>query len=321
VPFVFDREFGYVDAEGRLLFRGTAPYRAAVGRDAFISYPQIPENLVVQGPRGEFRFAVDRTGYPVIADQGVLIVDPDGVSLDSFDLEGQWRWRQVLPASITTLSSRAGLTVTGTVGGSVHAFDSGGDQIPVEATAVGTSGVVHAIEVAPDGASFATVIGSDPRRSDGGARQVTLSLYRFEGDRAVPVLRRQYLRDEMIAPVVRFPRQEPLLIYSRETADGEPEIVIDDLDTGAEYPFGTQFPVTGVAEDNTTGLNWILSRSSRRDASQGFAFPGRLTALAGDATQAVSLPFAADRAEIMTVGELVAVHLDDRILAFSLRER
>ncbi|MFP4550377.1 MAG: hypothetical protein ACLFNT_06195 [Spirochaetales bacterium] len=330
IPFEFQSEFGYLSAAGTLAYRGSSAYQVSLGSRQFVSYDQRPRSLVVQDSRGDFLFTVDTPGYPLVNDGQILVIAPDGVTLSSVLPDGQWQWQQTLPSNITALRARGGLTVAGVLGGSVHAIDSQGRALLVDAASVDTSGVVQNVAVSSDGRAFATTSSPEFLLAAESVAEMSLALYQVSEERAVPVLRRRYLRNARALPAIYLAESDPLLIYTtqrpRERAEGVSrtfveETIIANLETGTEVRVQTVNPVGAIEEQAGHGLYWLLARSTQPDPGRGFRYANELASVDASGVRPISLEMAADVADLQIVGDLLIAQVDDRLLAFSIEER
>jgi len=330
IPYEIGSEFGFLTEAGTLAYGGTAAYQVAFGPQQFVSYSQLPRSLVVQDTRGAFLHTIDTPGYPIVTDGQTLVIGPDGVTLSSIDADGSWSWQQTLPSNITALSAGGGLTVAGVLGGSAHATDSEGRALVVDAAAVDTSGVVQNVAVGSEGRSFVTTSSTEFLFAADDPSEMTLALYQVSEGRAVPVLRRQYLRNPDALPVIYLAAGDPLLIYTGrrelESSDAGPlrsveETVMANVETGSEVRVETGRPVRLITEQAGLGLYWFLSRSVQPDPARGFRHGIGLTSVTAEGVRPLFIEMAADTTNLQIEDDLVIARVDDRVLAFRIEER
>ena len=160
------RWFGYVLADGSLLYAAQTLYGVALSELGFINYPKLADTFVFQDPQGRFQFAVQSFGYPLLDERGERLysISTNLNQLSRLERDGETIWTAGFVAPISTLNLHQDECLVGLLDGTLKLIDKqgairqelepGGSRIPV----------ILASAVSPDGRRLAVVSGIDPQR-------------------------------------------------------------------------------------------------------------------------------------------------------------
>jgi hypothetical protein len=162
-PFSLSGYLGYVNGQGKLLFREALAYGAALERDFFINYPAFPLNLFIRDRQGNF-LGNTGGGYPFIRGGRLFLVSPDGYGLSHIDERGAVLWQRKFSSLITAADAGAEKTVVGFLDGKTIVLGSDG-SVEYE-TSVEKEGpsVTFQTGIAGDGLFFTEIGGIRPQR-------------------------------------------------------------------------------------------------------------------------------------------------------------
>lgn len=320
IPYRIGDVFGYLDRSGTVLYQGIASERVALASDRFVLFGENSGSVVVQSPTGAFLHSINQSGYPYLFPDGLIMVDSDGLSVSGYDSEGRRLWHHSFDSTVTAIAGSEDLTVIGLAGGGVRAVDRSGTLLDVDAAAVGLSGVTQAVSVRPDGGAFAVVSGAEIVVTSEQARSMFVTLYEVQDGGAVPILRREFVRDPFRTPDLTVGASGEKLVFS-EREEGSGSIRVIDLQSGDEYAIAATHPPASVTLDNTESFLWVLEQAERPDPSRGFRYPARVTYASAAGRPVIHAEFAADTLSMRHYGEVATITVDDRLLGLRVERR
>ena len=163
-PFRLQRHLGYIDEQGKLLFREDITYDAAIGPDFFVNYPAVPLHLVIRGQRGEFLGNISENGYPFVLGGDLYVISPDGHSLSRVDKRGETLWKKTFASLITVADKgKAGL-VLGFLNGAFAVLSDDGTTLHEVPAGHEALSVALQAGIADDALYFACLVGGSPQR-------------------------------------------------------------------------------------------------------------------------------------------------------------
>ncbi len=207
-PFVGSRFFGYLDEEGRVLFREEILFDVAVSQDSFINYSRMGESLVYRSPNESFFYRIDGEGYPVYRRNRLFLLSHDRMSIISIAPGGESRFRLDFPSLITSLDAGPKTIAVGLLNGTAAIHDLDGKRITV-LQPTEDKRPVYAVALSPKGSYVALVRGYGPQQ---------LTVFRKKSGE-VKELKRWSTEEAILREVLlRFSDDERLLF--REKANG-----------------------------------------------------------------------------------------------------
>ena len=184
-PFQLGSRFGYVQADGSVPFAGTALYRVALSATAFVSYPRLGTDWILQDSSGQRLASFSGSGYPLLGPDGnrIFNVKTDLSGIIELDKSGGTLWERDFPALMTTISLQGDSLVVGLLNGSLLLINRQGSPLVQYAPGGSRIPVVLGSAVSADGSLVAAVSGIGPqyltvlrRQASGYAPIATLGL-------------------------------------------------------------------------------------------------------------------------------------------------
>ena len=163
-PFRLSGYIGYIDEQGRLLFREEIAYDAALGPDFFVNYPAVPLNLIIRNQKGEFIGNIGESGYPFVCGGKLYILSPDGYGLARVDMRGDILWKRNFTSLITVADMGDNSMVLGFLNGAFTVLGEDGSvkhEVPAER---GNLAAALQAGIADDALYFTCLSGGSPQR-------------------------------------------------------------------------------------------------------------------------------------------------------------
>lgn len=320
LPIRVDGTFAYVDASGRVVTTGRVAHDVALADDAFVNYGRLPSQLVVQSPSGEYLSSLPVSGYPFFDHDRLFVVSSGGGTLSEWTRGGTERWRVELAAPLTAIAASRGYAGLGLAAGGPMVFDDAGEPIELQRASVTIEPMVYAVGVSDDPGRFAVISGARAEAVEAeDALPATVTLYELADRRGVPVVRKSIARTGEAAPIVRLFDDGQMLAYT--TWADEPRFVMLDVASGDEFRVELRYPAVDALEVDSPRLKAVLSVSTRRDPSRGFARPTELALASSTGIVPIRAGWASDVSAVDVHADLLTVRIDDRVLGVRLGVR
>lgn len=164
-PFQLGDVFGYVKADGTVLYSARAPYRVALSATGFVSYTRLGTDWILQDTSGRPITAFSGSGYPLIGPDGsrIFSIKTDLSGLIELDRNGGALWERDFPTMVTTASLQADLLLVGLLNGSMILVDRKGSSVFEYSPKGSRIAVILGVAVSPDGSLLAAVSGIGPQ--------------------------------------------------------------------------------------------------------------------------------------------------------------
>ena len=245
-PFQLGSRFGYVHADGSVLFAGTALYRVALSTTAFVNYTRLGTDWILQDSSGQRLASFSGSGYPLLGPDGnrIFNVKTDLSGIIELDKSGSALWERDFPALMTTLSLQGDSLVVGLLNGSLLLINRQGSPL---------------VQYAPGGSRIPVILGS--ALSADGSLVAALSGI---GPQYLTVLRRQATGYAPIAAVGLATD------FRREVRMG--------FSPDSRWLYLEGQDAAGIFDPAAASLRWVKLRG--RLAGGAFAWAGRYAAVA-----------------------------------------
>jgi hypothetical protein len=163
--FKAGRWFGYVRADGGLLYTAETLHGVALSDSGFISFAKLAENFVFQDPAGRFLSGFHAFGYPVLDEGGgrLYSISTGLNGLSRLDRDGERLWSVEFFSPITSLALHADDCLVGLLDGTVKLIDVQGKIVQELVPQASRIPVILATAFSPDGRRLAVVSGIDPQ--------------------------------------------------------------------------------------------------------------------------------------------------------------
>jgi hypothetical protein len=162
--------FGYVDPNGALLRVEPVFYDVTLNDAYYANYAKAADSITVRRWDGSIAATLHGSVWPLIpqaSTDAILFFSADLTMLGEASTEGAVRWRRDLGSLITCVAySPLGPTrvLAGTVDGTLHLLDSGGEETQGLAGEGSRVAGVYGCAASPDGRWVAAVLGLGPQR-------------------------------------------------------------------------------------------------------------------------------------------------------------
>ncbi|MFW6356402.1 MAG: hypothetical protein ACOC2Y_06745 [Spirochaetota bacterium] len=317
LPVVLDSVFGYLDADGRLVYRGRVAHRVALSSHSFINYSRTPAQLIVQDSSGEFRSSIPLAGYPVFVEGRLFVVSDGGGAVSEWSRDGRRLWGIELPSPLSAIDASPEYAALGLVAGGALVVGRNGERIEMQRPSAVAQPLVQSVALSGDPPRFAVISAQPrPRETHRAGLAATVTVYDLTSGSGTPVVRRSIAADGAGDPLVALLNGGRTLAYS--TAFDSPALVGLDIETGDEFRVPLAYPAADSAELGEPDLTALLATSRTRDPARAFARPSELVFVSDDGLVPIRISWAADATAMRRFGSRIVVRADDRLLGFGL---
>ncbi len=282
--------FGYLGDSGTVLFASDVLHHVSMTDERFVNYPDVSQTVVLHGPDGTMRSAIDAAGYPLLFEDRMLLLLPDGTTIAEWSIDGATAhrvWQYSIASVYSAIDVAGDVTLVGDIDGRLVALDGAGGELLHYRSRSGRLPVVVAVALSSDAMMAAALIDVEPqrvvvyRRDDEGYTQTA--------EYTLPASLRRPAR-------MRFLLDDRFLVWEQPHALAGVRL---DTDTRFELPLGA--PVVDFAAVEDLGLLAVLYAS---EATGGDAAADAI----GD-TDAAADAAAADTASTGDAGDAGAAEL------------
>lgn len=162
VSFSLGDHFGYFTDEMALTYWAERDYRVAISDSSFINYPKIPSVLDIQQSNGEGRAIIETTGYPLLAEDKIVVLSDSFISL--YDLDGNLFWKKEILSFVTTISVNSDHVLIGYLDGLCELISMSGQVILSYRPGGSRIESIYSSALSEDGQHIALISGLDPQR-------------------------------------------------------------------------------------------------------------------------------------------------------------
>ncbi len=253
VPFDLGGLFGYVNIKGDLLLKEEKLFGLAIDRTRYVSFPNVPENLVLHDNAGRVTETLEAVGYPILLDGRLLIISTSRSAIAEMTGGEAPSWKREYTTVITDIDARAGLIALGLLDSRIQVLERSGEAVLDLELKGSRINAVYGCALSDDTSKLAVIHGIDPQYVsiiDMMSEAVEITNYRLESE---------YRTTRFL----RFFDSDRYLVIEENT-----ELKILDLEKNSDHRVSIQgsFVNAGVfAGDN---LIWVLSEA---DGASGFS--------------------------------------------------
>lgn len=306
VPFTTPHSYGYLSEFGSVTLRGRLLHGVAMDPQHFVSYPRVPDQLILQRSNGAFEASLPGSAYPHIEAGRLFTISSNGSLLSEWNPQGGQLWSVRLPGPIGVMSAGEDYVVAGLGTGGLVAIDSAGDGKHIEVAGDSDAGIVYGIDVDSKHQQFAVLAEVDPG---------VITVFESREERFVPVFQRDVALAARRSAIVQFDTTGELVVY--ETAEG---LRLTNTQTGLTAEVGLSSAVRRVVEDDAIGVFAVLGVGKMPDPSLGFRRRVSLFWITSGGTIVAAAPFAAEHVDMSTTNGYIYLTRDDRILKLRISQ-
>ncbi|MGA2976084.1 MAG: hypothetical protein ABSF77_12305 [Spirochaetia bacterium] len=164
-PFQLGDTFGYVSAEGAVVYAARTLFRVALSDAGFVNYTRLGTDWIVQSPGGGRILSFSGNGYPLLSPEGdrIFNVKSDLSGLIELDSSGETLWSRDFPAMMTSISLHGDSLLVGLLNGTLVLLNRKGYPVLEYAPAGSRIPVIVGDAVSADGSLIASISGIDPQ--------------------------------------------------------------------------------------------------------------------------------------------------------------
>jgi hypothetical protein len=164
-PFQLGDLFGYVGANGDILYAEKTLFRVALSQAGFVNHTRLGTNWILQNVRGARVLGFSGYGYPLLSNDGarIFIVKSDLSGLIEVDRAGDVIWNRDFPAILTTVSVPGDYLLVGLLNGTLLLLNGRGSPVYEHVMGGSRLPVILGAAVSADGALMASVSGIAPQ--------------------------------------------------------------------------------------------------------------------------------------------------------------
>jgi hypothetical protein len=164
-PFQLGDLFGYVQADGTILYTGKAQYRVALSATGFLAYTRLGTDWILQDTAGRPVAAFAGNGYPFLGPEGnrIFNVKSDLSGIIELDRNGGALWERDFPTLVTAASQQGEVLLVGLLNGSLLLLDGKGEPLFEYSPKGSRIPIIVGVAVSPDASLLAAVSGIGPQ--------------------------------------------------------------------------------------------------------------------------------------------------------------
>ncbi|MBN1699694.1 MAG: hypothetical protein JW881_19415 [Spirochaetales bacterium] len=161
--------FGYIDGDGRLIYKDTVLYNVTLSENGFINYSSIQDEnqaMVFFNPYGEFISSFNNPGYPLFSGSGdrLFLVKTNATGLCEITFEGEKIWEAEFASILTGFSAGSDIVAVGLLNGIINIFDRSGKCIHTIESRESRLSVIYGCLVSNTGRYIAALYGIDKQK-------------------------------------------------------------------------------------------------------------------------------------------------------------
>lgn len=162
ISFTLGDHFGYFTEDMELSYLNLQDFRVAVSDQAFIKYSKVPSILDIQDSVGRGKAVIEKSGYPVIEKDRIVVLSESHISL--YDLEGNLLWEKVILSYITSIAVSNGDVLVGFLDGSCKLIGESGEVLLNYRPGGSRIESIYGVALSGDTRTIALISGLDPQR-------------------------------------------------------------------------------------------------------------------------------------------------------------
>lgn len=162
--FLLGDTLGYLDEQGRLLYKEKVLHGAVVLDKGFINYSSLPQNIIIKDPRGKIIASTKAKGYPFSRRDKLFLLSFDGCSLAEITAKGALVWEKDFNELITAVDATSTQTIIGLWDGRVFLIGEKGKVEFSEQVANLPYNIIYAVILSEENRWFGAVYGLNPQR-------------------------------------------------------------------------------------------------------------------------------------------------------------
>jgi hypothetical protein len=173
IPFRLGDTFGFVSEKGALSLSEAVLYDVSFDENfssggGFVSFSSVSDNLVFRDRKGDFLFAIETFGYPILMNGRIFVISTDRQTLAEYDDTGAMLWRKsytsiITAAHATSLGNSDPLIVVGLLNGRTEVLSRSGSLVFTAESEGSRIAVTYGCGISKDGQYIAISSGIDPR--------------------------------------------------------------------------------------------------------------------------------------------------------------
>ena len=164
VPFETDGFFGYLDMSGSVHFQEHTLYDVALSETGYINYSRLSDSLVLKNTEGDIRDSLDIIGYPMYAENRLLVFSPDRLRLSEYDTAGECVWTYSFNALITAIDVSREFILAGLVNGTLVLLSNQGEELYSVKPGGSRVEIIYGCAFTRDAGRLAVISGLDPQK-------------------------------------------------------------------------------------------------------------------------------------------------------------
>jgi hypothetical protein len=161
--------FGFLDSDGKVIYKDAINYNITLSDKGFINYSSIQDenqSLIFLNHYGEYISSFIKPGYPLFSRNGerLFLIKTNATGFREVTLEGEDLWEVTFASIITGFSANRDLIAVGLLNGILKLFKKGGECIYTLGPRESRLSVIYGCAVSNRGSEVAAVYGIDPQK-------------------------------------------------------------------------------------------------------------------------------------------------------------
>lgn len=257
VPFKLGQTLGYIDSNGKILYRYSFPWKSSITENFFTVYDLNSTKFNIWDQKGQIITTIDAAGFPFLEQDRIFLFGPGGNNFAKYDVSGKKLWQFERFAPITCFNSSKGGITAGYSDGTLITWASDGTILQNFIPGGSNHNVILGAAVSGNGKYTACISGIQKQR---------FIITKNEGKNS-KIIFHHYLNEENTTQrYIKFSLDDSTVYY--DTAAGLGICVMDKVKRFHKYSIDPQGTVMQIVEDTESPFVFILAKNAEQENTE-----------------------------------------------------